>query len=330
MKTIPGVALTAAEFETASAAREPFVIAGLAANWPAVQAAQAGDEAFGGYLVSRANSRPQEVLIAPPEAKGRFFYRDGLDGMNFNRQQVSLPLFLEHLLYLREKADAPTLYIQSTPAPQIVPGFASENINPLLGTDVVPRLWIGNSTRVAAHFDVADNIAVVVAGRRRFTLFPPEQVKNLYIGPLDFTVAGQPVSLVDTEAPDLERYPLYREAAATAQTVELEPGDAIYIPSPWWHAVKALSPVNMLVNYWWRDYPALCGTPYNWLVHGLLSVRHLPKAERAAWRAMIDHYVFEDNGNPAEHIPDTARSVLGPMTSQLAQHLRDWLRKQFR
>ena len=329
MKTINGEGLTPAAFEAVTASRMPVVLKRFATNWPAVRAALSGTEALVGYLTARASSAPQDVLIAPPAANGRFFYREGLTGVNFNTQTVTLPLFLDHLLHLRETADAPALYIQSTPAAQIVPSFAAENRNAVLPPDVTPRLWIGNATRVASHYDVADNIAVVVAGRRRFTLFPPDQVKNLYVGPLDFTLAGQPVSLVDPDAPDYNRYPLFREAQDHATTVELVSGDAIYIPSPWWHAVSALSPVNMLVNYWWRDYPAACGTPFNWLVHGLLSVRHLPRAEKEAWRAMINHYVFEANGDPAAHMPETARSVLGEMTPDLAQHLKEWLGKQF-
>ncbi len=309
------------------AARRPVMLRGLAQAWPVVAAARGGDESLCRYLATRADARDQTVLVAPPAAGGLFFYRDGLEGVNFNRQTVSLRLFLDHLLKLRGAETAPALYIQSTPAPEIVPGFGEENSLGFL--DVVPRLWIGNRTRVATHFDVADNIAVVAAGRRRFMLFPPEQVGNLYVGPLDFTLAGQPVSLADPLQPDYERYPKFGEAMAKAQTVELEAGDGIYIPSPWWHHVEALSPVNVLVNYWWRDYPAACGTPFTWLIHGLLAVRHLPKPERAAWRTMVEHYVFEDNGDPADHIPHAARSVLGPMTEDLAEHLRGWLGRQF-
>ncbi len=66
-----------------------------------------------------------------------------------------------------------------------------------------PRIWIGNATHVAPHYDISDNAAVFALGRRRFTLFPPAQTPNLYVGPLDITIAGQPVSMVDIRDPDL-------------------------------------------------------------------------------------------------------------------------------
>ncbi len=322
--------INAADFAIAvKTERKPFVIRGLASHWPAVAAARTGDDAVSRYLLGFDARQPLEVAIAPPAAGGRFFYSPGLDGLNFNRQQVPLANFLEHLLMLRDKTDAPTLYIQSTPLADALPGFATANVNRLMGAEVGPRIWIGNRTRVASHFDVADNIAVVVGGRRRFILFPPDQVDNLYVGPLDFTLAGQPISLADPVAPDFERFPKFAQALDHALTAELEPGDAIYIPSPWWHHVEALSPFNILVNYWWRDYPADCGTPFTFLTHGLLALKHLPRAERDAWRALIDHYIFEDDGDPAAHIPAHARSVLGPMTPDLAAHLKHWLGKQF-
>ena len=66
---------------------------------------------------------------------------------------------------------------------------------------------------------------------RRFTLFAPELVDRLYIGPLDLTPAGQPISLVDLAAPDLARFPRFAEALPQAQVVTLEPGDALFIPA---------------------------------------------------------------------------------------------------
>ena len=54
------------------------------------------------------------------------------------------------------------------------------------------------------------------------------------------------------------------------------PGDAIFIPSQWWHAVQALEPVSALVNFWWRQSPAYMDTPLNTLMLALLSLRDLP------------------------------------------------------
>src|SRR3546814_5587571 len=94
-------------------------------------------------------------------------------------------------------------------------------------------VWLGNATEVATHFDLSDNFAVVALGRRRFTLFPPGATADLYVGPLNHTLAGQPVSMVDPLAPDRQRYPRYARAEAQALIADLEPGDAIYIPALW-------------------------------------------------------------------------------------------------
>ena len=80
----------------------------------------------------------------------------------------------------------------------MLPGFAAENrappIEQLRDPAVAPRLWLGNEVVTPAHFDESHNLACVVSGRRRFTLFPPEQVANLYVGPLDLSPAGQAIS----------------------------------------------------------------------------------------------------------------------------------------
>jgi len=175
---------------------------------------------------------------------------------------------------------------------------------------------------VAPHFDLPDNIACVVAGRRRFTLFPPAQVANLYIGPLDLTPAGQPVSLVDHTRPDLERFPRYAQALEHAQVFELEAGDALFLPSQWWHGVESLEPISALVNFWWRQSPAFMDTPLNTLMLALLSLRDLPPAQRDAWRALFDHYVFDADEHTAAHLPPAARGILAPMNDTSARQLR--------
>ena len=75
-------------------------------------------------------------------------------------------------------------------------------------------IWVGNKTIVPPHYDVPDNIAFVCAGTRKFTLFPPSQLKNMYVGPLEHTPAGQPISLVDIDNPDLTKFPKVEQAMA--------------------------------------------------------------------------------------------------------------------
>jgi hypothetical protein len=208
----------------------------------------------------------------------------------------------------------------------VLPGFAARNPMPLLDESIaVPRIWIGNRSVVSTHFDLSDNIACVVAGRRRFTLFPPDQLPNLYVGPLDHTMAGQPASMVELNAPDFERFPRFREALGAAFTAELEPGDAIYIPTLWWHQIEALSPFNILINYWWEDAPPDRGSMFEAMVHAIFAAGTMPPERLEAWRLWFDHYVFRKHGDPAAHLAPAHRGILGESTPPLRQRLRQFL-----
>jgi hypothetical protein len=302
---------------------EPAVLRGLAADWPAVTLGS--DEALADYLKTMAGPRPVSVLIGPPEIKGRFFYKPGYTELNFIRGNSPLGAFLDRLLADRGNQRPHAAAIQSEPVGDLLPGFRETNDIDLVAPDVIPRAWIGNRVRVAPHYDLKENIGVVVAGRRRFTLFPPEQIANLYPGPFELTPAGTPVSLVDPTAPDLERFPRYAAALETAQTATLAPGDAIYIPYHWWHGVESLEPVNMLVNYWWSEARPGLGNPYDALLYALYALHHLPDEQRAVWRMLFDHYVFGDEA--AAHLPEPARGVLGDPTSDQLERMRAMLKQ---
>ncbi|MNU10283.1 hypothetical protein D3C72_2573470 [compost metagenome] len=56
-------------------------------------------------------------------------------------------------------------------------------------------------------------------------------------------------------------------------------------------------------------------------------MRHLPKPQRDAWKAIFDHYLFEANGDPAAHLPEARKGVLGPLTPRLAQNIRAYLKR---
>jgi hypothetical protein len=279
----------------------PMVLRGVAKDWPFVRAAVQSDEAAIAYLDSFYNGRPVSTVIAPAAENGRFFYRPDSKDMNFRASPQQLSNVLKGLLQQAQVEHPLGIAMQGVSAPDCLPGLEEANPNPFVPEDTHPRVWIGNSVTVAPHFDVFDNFACVIAGRRRFFLFPPDQIANLYPGPLDVTPAQVPISMVSLTEPDFERFPRYREALDAALVAELEAGDAIYIPYLWWHGVQSLDRFNVLMNYWWhRDElaPQLPHAGFLHLAYNLFS--GMPAEHRQAWRAFYDHYVFQSRGDPNE------------------------------
>jgi hypothetical protein len=305
---------------------QPVVLRGQVARWESVAAGAGGDRAMANYLARFAGGQPLDVMIGPPEINGRFFYADdSLETFNFQRQQVPLAILVGELLRFSEQGiETPhALYANSATAPEHLPGWDVENRLDLPVDDTPARLWIGNETVVATHYDTSFNIACVVAGQRRFTVFPPEQLANLYVGPLDRTFAGPPTSMVDPEVPDLERYPRFAAAQRSMMVADLNPGDAIVIPPLWWHHVRARDRLNVLVNYWW-DHRS--GGAFLALIHAVMAVRDLPTSERVAFEAWFDHLVFSDDAvKAADHLPENARTVLGPASPARTERLRQFL-----
>lgn len=322
VRSVEGVDPSVFEAEVESR-YEPAILRQLVGDWPAVRAARGSSQALVDYLSKQDNGRTVRAFVGEPGIAGRYFYAANMDGFNFTVGETRVSSLLTTLV--EQKPDR-SLYMGSTPTRTILPPFASENpLRIAQDRGGEPRIWIGNSSRVAPHYDESDNIACVVSGHRRFILFPPDQLPNLYVGPIDETVAGQPISMVDLERPDFERFPRFREALKHVLVADLEPGDAIYIPALWWHAVQANGPLNILVNYWWNDAPPDAGSPMHALGHGLLTISHLPEEKRRAWRNLFDHYVFQVNGEPAAHIPISARGIIGRSTAQLRRGLREYL-----
>jgi hypothetical protein len=289
---------------------QPAVLRGAVLQWPAVQQGSRSAQAMCTYLMGLQQAGPVPLLTADPAIQGRFFFRDDLRGFNFQRRPAPLAVALRMLLTHLDDTEPPAVFVESAPLPDCLPDFASGNRLELLDSSIVPRIWIGNAVKVQTHYDLWNNIACVLAGRRRFTLFPPEQLPNLYPGPMDITPSGVPISMVPLENPDFERYPRFRDALAAARVAELEPGDALFIPYGWWHHVQSLRSFNVLVNYWWADSSPVT-SPLDSLLHGLLALRDLPAAERAVWRNLFDYYVFQTSGDPLAHLPPAMRGLMG-------------------
>jgi hypothetical protein len=290
----------------------PAVFRGLVKHWPAVQFA-ASPSAFRAYLGRFDAGHEMEAFFGAPEIGGKYYYAGGLDGFNFERRQMRLSAALDIILSGARGPSGASLYAGSLPVQDYLPGFSAENAMPLLSASVVPRIWLGHASNVSAHYDTVDNLACVVAGKRRFTLYAPERIADLYVGPVDNTMAGQPVSLAASSAPDDSKYPRFAQVRGQALVAELFPGDALYLPKLWWHQVEALSSFNALVNYWWDAFSAGPDAPYTSMLLAMIAISERPLPERRAWKAWFDHYVFREQGHPLAHLPDRQHGLLGPL-----------------
>jgi hypothetical protein len=298
----------------------PIILRGLIKEWPLVKKSSQSIQNANQYLKRFSNQNKVRAFTAAPKEHGRYFYNDDLSGFNFSQNTTTLDTLLDNLVDYQSLNEPAGLYMGSTSIDHILPSFREHNDIPALADKPLISIWIGNQSRIAAHYDVTDNIACVAAGKRRFTLFPPNQLDNLYIGPLDFTPAGQPASLVDFKQPDLVKHPKFKVAMEHALVANLDAGDAIFIPSMWWHHVEGLSNFNILVNYWWRQVDNHLGAPMDALNHALLSIKDLPQAQRHAWRDIFEHYVFSPQQHA--HIPEHKQGVLATVNQQTARKLR--------
>lgn len=289
----------------------PVLLPGVARHWPLVAEGAAGAPQ---RLLRFDAGREAELFVGPPAIGGRYHYADpGLRRFNYARETMPFGAALRRIVATADRSGEPSLYMGSLTAQTYLPGIQAETGLAFLPPGVAPRFWIGHASSVACHYDTMDNIACVVAGRRRFTLYPPEAIASLYVGPIDRTMAGQPVSLAMGSEPGDPRYPRFDAIRDAAIVVELAPGDGLYLPKLWWHAVEATDPFNILVNFWWDGFAAGPDQPYAAMLLAMIALSERPPAERAAWRAWFDHYVFRSDGHPLAFLDPADRGVLGPL-----------------
>ncbi len=101
----------------------------------------------------------------------------------------------------------------------------------------LPVLFFGSKgSQVLAHYDMdlADLVHFHFHGHKRVTLFSPEQTKFLYRIPF----AVHNLEDIDMANPDFEKFPALQHVEGIQ--VEMKHGDALYMPSSYWHFVEYL------------------------------------------------------------------------------------------
>jgi Cupin-like domain len=292
---------------------EPVVLRGLVKEWPIVEAGLRSATAVREHLLPLDAGGDIEAFFGAPAIEGRYFYSDDMKSFNFERRRMKFREALETIVAYLQTAGSPSVYAGSVPTQDFLPGFSALNPMPLLNAAIGARIWVGHAANVSAHYDTVDNLACVAAGKRRFTLYAPQLIDKLYVGPIDNTMAGQPISLAASSASDAAKYPLFEQIKDQSLIVELEPGDALYLPKLWWHKVESTAAFNVLVNYWWDAFRAGPDAPYTSLLLSMISIAERPPAERQAWKAYFDHYVFRSHGHPLAHLPPEQHGLLGPL-----------------
>ncbi len=315
--------------ERVLSSKEPVVLKGLVKNWAIVKQGLKSDGNAIDYIKSHYNGRASIASIGSPEINGRFFYTEHGTALNYKTRKAKIDEILDLIQEGFSERLPTSYYIASNLIDSHFPGFRAENdiaiprprVNyPLEG--VRAGIWIGNRTTACCHYDASDNLACCVVGKRRFTLFPPDQISNLYPGPLSPTPGGQVLSMVDLANPDFEKHPKFSQAVEHGEIAELEPGDALYLPSMWWHQVEAQSPFNVLINYWWSNSAKHMGPTVNVLYHAMLSLRDKPENEKQAWKHIFDYYIFGDSNQAGDHLPEEAKGYLGEIDVNKAKMLR--------
>lgn len=317
------------DFDQIVAAATPVVLSGWVEHWPALQAARCGPVALAQYLRPLDNNKEMDTLLLAADTAGKIGYAgDDLQHYNFERRKYPVWAVMQQLIQQIQTPKPLHIALQSARLDSCLPAFSRHNPMPGLDPAIAGRIWIGNQTVVPAHLDHSDNLACVLIGRRTFTLFPPEQAANLYIGPLQSAPTGAPLSLVDILQPDFDRFPRYREALKHAQQATLEAGDVLFLPAMWWHHVQATTPMNILVNYWWGGSVASDATgpsPYQAMLHALVAMNDVPEHERRHWQALFDYFVFRQDAADFSHIPAETAAIQRHVNEQDRREILRWL-----
>jgi cupin-like protein len=214
----------------------PVILRGAIHDWPAMQRWSYG------YFKQRFGEREVPVV----RAKNGTLY-DAAEGLHY--EQIRLAEYVDGLA-----AGGPNdLYVVFR-VHEVMPELFDDIVRPIYCRDAPwlrSRFWFaGPDTKGPLHRDLPNNLYAQIVGHKKFILIDRRSTRRVYRHSF---FSGVPnYSPVDAEAPDLGRYPCFRDARLLV--AEVGPGDLLYIPSLWWHQAHSVD-TSLSVNLWWVRGP---------------------------------------------------------------------------
>ena len=162
-----------ADFHRIIEAARPVVFRDLVSRWPAVALGRASPEELRSYLLQFDVGMAVEAYVAPSDVGGHFFYSDDMNGFNFERGYMRLADATAMMIAEGRKERKNGVYAGSIPIKQVIPGFEKDNVLPLLADKPAEgRIWLGNETVVAAHWDSLEQCRLRGCGKAAVHAFP--------------------------------------------------------------------------------------------------------------------------------------------------------------
>lgn len=195
---------------------KPVILKNLSASWPAMK--KWSPE----YFKEKYGEKPVKVYNASFAEQGKS-YMSSVDVIPFkefidriSNRSLDLRMFLHNL-----KTQMPEL-LKDIQIPSIASGISRNLIFMFFGCK-------GSFTPMHFDIDMAHVFHTAIYGKKKVTLFPFEESKNLYKHPFACR------SYVDVENPDFNKFPRLKNTRGYQDT--LQAGETLFIPSGCWHHV---------------------------------------------------------------------------------------------
>ena len=200
-------------------------------DWPAVRAARESPRALANFIRGFDRGKAVIVIEGPPSIRGQHFLSRRHDRLQFRApagddQRDARP----PARAWRDDPNPPAMFIESMPTENSCPASPPRTRCRWSRRDVAPRIWIGKRSRCRRISTCCTTSPASSAAGGDSRCFRPSRWRTCTWGRSISRPRARPSAWCRCTTPDLARFPRFAEALRHAQSAELDPGDALYIP----------------------------------------------------------------------------------------------------